>query len=425
MKRFLFIALLLLAGCGALYVLGIGPFDQGTAKEQQTRRRNRSVSVRVGEVKLGTVEHRLSYVGSLTANALVTVAPKTAGRVEELLVSVGDFVREGQILARLEKDELIEQLREAQASLEVTEATLKGRMAELKNLRRRWDNAKTLIKKDLVARDEVNTLETQVLSAESQVELTKAQRIQMEARRDNARIRLAHSDVRSPFEGYVSKRFVDRGALVDSNTPLVEIVDINVVKVMVAVVESDYRKISPGQPATVMVDAYPGRRFEGKITRLSPVLDQETRTGEVEIELSNEHRALNPGMFARVEVLVDRRENVLLVPVAAQVRTEQGQGVFRVGEDDKADFVPAKNGLSQDGWVEVSGALKPGDRVVTLGSSLLRNGQRLTIIGEGGGSEQAKKAERRRRGGKDGSGRGGRKGGRRSRQRASNGTKGG
>ena len=83
------------------------------------------------------------------------------------------------------------------------------------------------------AREEVDNLETQVLSAESQVELTKAQLIQMEARRDNARIRLDHTEIRSPFTGYVSRRFVDRGALVSANTPLVEIVDGRVIRAKV------------------------------------------------------------------------------------------------------------------------------------------------------------------------------------------------
>jgi len=406
LKKFIFTLVLLLAAGGGLYFLGVGPFRQDDAKGQSPGRRggDRAVAVKVAKVRLADLEEKLSYVGSLTPNAAVTVAPKTAGRVEKLLVVVGDKVEEGQLLAQLEKNELTEDLREAEASQRVSQATLKGRQAELRNLRRRLDNAKLLVKKDLIAREEVDTLETQVLSAESQVELTKAQMMQMEARRDNARIRLEHTSVRSPFAGYVSRRFVDRGALVSASTPLVEIVDIGVVKVRIAVVEGDYRKVSAGQPVSINVDAYPGRVFEGQITRLAPVLDQDTRTGEVEIELINAKEELKPGMFARAAIVVERQKGVLVVPDAAPVKTVQGYTVFKLLRDEnKVQSVTVKPGLANNGWVEVGGDLKLGDWVVTLGSSLLRDGQSVRVAGD---EQTGDKGERkgRRRDGKKGKG---------------------
>ena len=314
MKR-VFTTLLLLSLAGAvLYYLGIGlgigPFDSGAAKGQPPQRRGgggRSVTVKTAAVRVADVEAKLSYVGSLAAKAAVTIAPKTSGRVATLLVTVGERVKERQLLARLDKQELAEELREAEASLRVAQATLKGREAELRNLKRRRDNVKVLARRDLVSREEVQNLETQVLSAESQVDLTKAQMLQMAARRDNARIRLAHAEIRSPFAGYVSRRWVDRGALVSPSTPLFEVVDIDRVKVGIDVVEGDYRKVSLGQPVAVKVDAYPDKRFDGTITRMSPVLDPRTRTGDVEIELDNSDGDLKPGMFARASIVVERK----------------------------------------------------------------------------------------------------------------------
>ncbi len=388
MKRIVLTIIAFLTVGALLYGLGIGPFNEGAAKGQQRgekRRRGKAVSVKVAKVRIGDVEEKLSYVGSLMPNASVQVAPKIAGRVEKLFVRVGDLVKEGQIVAQLEKDELVEGLKEAEASLKVYEATLKGKEAELSDIKRKLERSKILFEKDLIAREAVDTLETQVLSAVAQVELTKAQMAQMKARLVNSRIRLKHAEVISPFAGYVGKRFVDRGALVNSSSPLVMIVDLSRVKVIVSVVERDYRKITPGQLSSITVDAYPGRRFEGKVARVAPVLSQETRTGEVEIELPNPGAVLKPGMFARVEVGVQSRRGVLLVPEGAQVKTARGYGLFKVqGDGARVKLVAVKTGLSHKGWVEVEGPLKPGDQIVTLGSNLLRDGQRIRLVKRAG-----------------------------------------
>lgn len=395
---------LLSLAVGLLYFLGIGPFDGGDAEGQPAGRRggSRAVTVKTAAVRTADVESKLSYVGSLAARASVTIAPKTSGRAARLLVAVGDRVDEGQLLAHLGKEELAEELREAEASLRVAQANLKGREAELRNLRRRRQNVQVLARKDLVSREEAENIGTQVLSAESQVELAKAQLLQMEARRDNARIRLEHTEIRSPFAGYVSKRWVDRGALVSPSTPLFEVVDIDRVKVGVAVVEGDYRKVSLGQPVTVTVDAYPEKRFDGEITRMSPVLDPQTRAGEVEIELDNPDRALKPGMFARAVIVVERKRGVLVVPESAPVKTARGYGVFKLAaEGSRVKRVTVEPGLSADGWVEVTGDLETGDRVVTLGSSLLRDGQAVGVAGDGsraGSDRPQRQGEGRRRG---------------------------
>lgn len=384
MKKIVITVIALLTLGAFFYSLGIGPFKEELAKGQQRggrRRGGKTISVKVAKVKIGEVVEKLSFVGSLMANASVTVAPKIAGRVETLLVDVGDWVERGQLLARLEKDELAEDLKEAEASLNVYKATLKGKEAELSDLKRKLDRYKTLFEKNFIAREEVDTVETGALTAAAQVELTKAQVAQMKARLDNARIRLKYSEVISPFAGYVGKRFVDRGALVNSSSPLVMIVDLSRVKVNVPVVEKDYRKISIGQLSSITVDAYPRRRFEGKVARVAPLLNPETRTGEVEIELANPGAVLKPGMFARVEIVVQKRRGVLLVPEGAQVKTAKGYGLFKVqGNEPRAKLVAIKTGLSHKGWVEVEGPLKPGDQIVTLGSNLLRDGQRIRLV---------------------------------------------
>jgi RND family efflux transporter MFP subunit len=378
--------LAILVALGTLGYLGFVPFTKSEIKQQRGTDKLRPLTVKVTKVRVGDIEEKITAVGSVMANASVIVAPKMAGRIENILVEVGDRVNKGELVVRLDRRELEEEVREAQASLKVSQATLKGKEAELEDLRRKLKRAETLAGKNFISRQEVDTLESQVQSAMAEVELTKAQIAQMTARVDNARIRLAETRVPSPFAGYVGRRHVDPGAMVNPATPIVSIVDISRVKVVLPVVEKDYGKIRPGSPANLTVDAYPGREFSGKVARLSPVLNQDTRTAEVEVELPNPQELLKPGMFAKVEIVTEKRQNVLLVPDVALVKANKGHAVYRIAKGESVELVSVKPGVSDKGWVEVKGSLNPGDPIVTLGSSLLKDGQRVVVTATGGGA---------------------------------------
>lgn len=387
MKRWLLVLVLLAVFSGVLYGLGLPPFHkQATEETPLGRQRSRALAVSVGEVHLGAVVDNINAVGSLLASRSVSVAPKINGRVERVLVNVGDRVTKGQTLAQLDPREHDEEVKEAAAALKVSEATLKGKQAELQDIRRKLERAKLLFEKNFISRQELDTLEADRAEAAAQVELARAQIVEMKARLAKMKLQLEETRVEAPFSGYIEKRFVDPGALVNSGTPIARIVDIARVKVIVPVVEKDYPKISIGQVVVVAVDAYPGSRFQGRVVRLTPVLSQETRTGEVEIEVDNSTGLLKPGMFARVEIAIGKHREVLLVPEGALVKTAQGHGVFRVvtgrSKDPKAELIPVKIGTTRAGQAEIQGNLKAGDRVVTLGSSLLKDGQSIRITGE-------------------------------------------
>ncbi len=377
---------------GVLYGLGLGPFAK-PAKEASAPRRQggRTIAVEVGAVQRGVIEENISAVGSLTASRYVSVAPKISGRVERVLVQVGDQVSGGQLLAQLDSRELQEEVKEAEASLKVSEATLKGKDAELLDLRRKFERTRRLFEKNFISRQELDTSESERISAAAEVELTRALIVQMRARLANVKLQLSETQLKAPFSAYVEKRLLDPGAMVKDGTPIVSLVDIGRVKVIIPVVEQNYPRIAVGQEARVALDAYPGRQFRGKVVRLTPVLSQETRTGEVEIEVDNSDGLLKPGMFARVELAISQRRDVLLVPAGALIKTPSGHGVYRVNrgksKNPRAELVAVQVGSSQDGKMEIRGALKAGDQVVTLGGSLLNDGQRVRISEDQGAGQ--------------------------------------
>ncbi|MDH3446169.1 MAG: efflux RND transporter periplasmic adaptor subunit, partial [Deltaproteobacteria bacterium] len=331
MRRIILPLVLLLIFSGMLYGLGLPPFRKSEAVNSQPRREGaRAQAVELGEVRRGTVNENIGAVGSLTASRYVSLAPKISGRVERVLVHVGDRVKVGQLIAQLDPRELEEQFKEAEASLKVSEATLKGKQAELQDLKRKLERAKRLYEKKFIARQELDTLDSEMVAAAAQVELTRAQIVQMKARLANAKLQLSETRLTAPFSAYVEKRLVDPGAMVNAGTPIASLVDIDRVKVVIPIVETDYPRITVGQDAAVTLDAYPSRGFKGKVLRVTPVLSQETRTGEVEIEVDNSSGRLKPGMFARVEIAVNQRRDALLVPEGSLVKTPFGHGVFRV-----------------------------------------------------------------------------------------------
>ncbi len=395
MSRIILPLALCLVFSGVLYGLGLPPFRKTDTQSSQPRTdRVRALAVEVGEVRRGTIEENISAVGSLTARRYVSLAPKVGGRVERVLVHVGDRVTGGQLVAQIDPRELQEDVKEAEASLKVSEATLKGKQAELQDLKRKVERAKRLYEKKFIARQELDTLDSEMVAAAAQVELTRAQIVQMKARLANARLQLSETRLTAPFSGYVEKRLVDPGAMVNAGTPIASLVDIARVRVVIPIVETDYPRISVGQDAAVTLDAYPNREFKGKVLRVTPVLSQETRTGEVEIEVDNSSGRLKPGMFARVQIVVNQRRDVLLVPEGALVKTPAGHGVFRVpavrSKNPKVELVAVELGASRAGQAEIRGELEAGDKVVTLGGSLLKDGQSVRIGGPKAGGKKRK-----------------------------------
>ena len=393
LRRLIVPLVLCLAFFGVLYGLGVSPFRRPvTESGQPTGKTPRALAVEVGAVRRGAVEEKIRAVGSLTANRSVSLAPKISGRVERVLVHVGDRVKNGQMIAQLDSREIEEQVKEAEASLKVFEATLKGKQAELSDLNRKLERARHLYESKFISRQELDTLDSERTAAAAQVELARAQIVQMKARLAHDKLQRSASQLKAPFSGYIEKRLVDPGAMVNEGTPIAGLVDIDRVKVIIPIVEKDYPRISIGQEAAVAFDAYPGRKFRGKVARLTPVLNQETRTGEVEIEVDNSDGQLKPGMFARVEIVVNHRRDVLFVPAGALVKTSAGHGVFRVvpgrSKNPKVELLPVELGATRDGRAEIRGALKAGNQVVTLGSSLLKDGQIIRIGGSTAGPQK-------------------------------------
>lgn len=374
------VALLLLLGLVALFAIRL----REARRQQGELRRPAGEQVPLVEVdraKRVPVREQLSLIGALKPEAQVEVSFKISGKLGAVYYDVGDRVRRGALLARLEDEEQRQGVRQAEAALEVAQAQLKQRQAEVENLERQFSRAQELHEHNLIPRQELDDLETRLRSARAQLELAMAQVAQSEAGLAQWRIQLEHTRLLAPMAGFVARRYLDPGAIVNPQSPIFSLVDLSKMKILVNVVEGHLSKIKPGLPAQIAVDAYPQRSFVGKVARISPVLDPATRTAEVEIELPNTELLLRGEMTARVELALSGERQALVLPREALVQRGQQKGVY-VLESETVRFHPVETGVVQGGNIEVIG-IGEQENLVVRGANLLRDGSRVRIAPRG------------------------------------------
>ncbi len=364
------------------------------------------------------VAEHVVVVGNLIGAATVQAVPRVNGRLQSVNVKLGDPVRRGQLIAKIEDREIQEQVRQAEASHDVARATIRQRDADLTLARTNLERNKNLLDRQLLPQQTYDDTEARHQAALAQLDLAKAQFEQAKARLEELRINLANTNILSPVDGFVGKRFLDPGASVGPNAPVASVVDIRSVRLVANLVEKDTKRVVVGTPAEVGVDAFPGETFSGKVSRVAPVFDPATRTAEMEIEVANPGFRLKPGMYARVQLTVGTKADALTVPRNAVVVDGEGkQGVFVAvagagrqgggpggsrgqgggsrGQNAQqrpsattgspsteppaltAKFIPVETGIRDEDRIEIRSGLDDGARVITTGAGALKDGDRI------------------------------------------------
>ena len=347
--------------------------------------------VEFATVKRAAVSEQIVVVGNLIGEATVEVVPRVNGRLQVVNVKLGDSVSKGQIIARVEDREIQEQVRQAEASYQVSQASIRQREADLKLAKTNLDRSRSLFERQLLPQQTFDDTEARYQAALAQVDLAKAQFEQAKARLDELKITLSNTIIVSPVDGFVGKRFLDPGAFASTNVPVVSVVDISRVRMVANLVERDVRRVPTGTGANVEVDAFPGEKFRGRVSRIAPIFDPATRTAEIEIEVPNAGFRLKPGMYARVQLTVDQRADALTVPRSALVAVDGKNGVFVAVKPEGAQpaargnessgmtarFLPVETGIRDGEAIEITSGLRDGAEVITTGAGGLKDGDRI------------------------------------------------
>jgi membrane fusion protein (multidrug efflux system) len=340
----------------------------------------------MARVSRGKIALSISVVGNLIGEATVDVVPKAGGRLQTINIKLGDRVRRGQVIAKIEDREIVEQVNQAEASHKVSEANVRRSEADLSLALTNVERARNLYGRQLLPKQQLDDAEARHTSAVAALDLARAQVAQSEARLQELRINLSNTSVVSPVDGFVARRNVDPGAWVSQQAGVASIVDISSLRLVANVVEKDLRAVNPGDPAIVEVDAYPGEKFNGRIARVSPILDPATRTAPLEVEIPNPQFRLKPGMYAKIALEVDSRNNTLIIPKIALVDSEGKRGIYQPNAESRAEFKPVTVGLEDNEIAEVLEGLREGDMVISTGAGALRRNDQIVIAGGDGQS---------------------------------------
>jgi len=340
------------------------------------------VAVEIDSVRYGPIQDIRRLTGSVFPQYQYVISPKVSGRVVDLRVRIGDRVRAGQIIGKIDDAEYQQAVIEAEANLKIAQSSFIEAGIQFELAREEKDRVETLLEKGISSPSELDAAVSNYSAQESRLDLAKAQVEQREASLEAARIRFGYTRLSASKPGLIGQRFVDEGALLAPNAAVVSVVGIDSVIVRVSVTERDYGFIQQGQHAEVAVDAYPDRQFAGDVARIAPLLEETSRVAQLEVEIENDEQLLKPGMFARVDIRIAARDSTQIVPTQALARRNTEIGVFTIASDEPvARYLPVEVGISTPAWTEILSPSLKGP-VITLGQHLIEDGSPILIPSE-------------------------------------------
>jgi len=281
------------------------------------------IKFRTEKVVRGDITSTVSASGTVNAVTTVLVGTQVSGSVKEIFVDFNSAVKKNQVIAQIDPATFEAQVEQARAGLLLAKANLEKSEASLADAQRSLNRAKELFLKNLIARSDLDTAETNFLTAKAQVTASKAQVAQSDATLKTAETNMRYTKIISPVDGIVVSRNVDVGQTVAASfqTPTLFTIaqDLTKMQINTNVDEADIGKIKTDMEVDFTVDAYPETTFRGKVfqVRNAPISVQNVVTYDVVVKVSNPELKLKPGMTANVSVITSTHSNVLKVPKAA------------------------------------------------------------------------------------------------------------
>lgn len=313
-----------------------------------------AVPVEVSSVQRRSISSFIETNGGLEAENEVDIVARVAAPVIDLQVEEGMEVRQGQILARLDDSEI-------KSQAEISRVNLKE--AELSS-----ERAKKLRDSQLVSPEEFEQAQTRLETARAQYE--------------SDRIQLSYTEIRAPFAGLIISRYIDQAQQVNPGNPLFRISDFEPLLCPIQIPERDLPKLRLGQRAYLTFEAWPDERFTAEVLRIRPVVDAATGTVRVTLDVNAQGR-LRPGMFARVYVETETRDNTLVIPKAALSLESIGDTVY-IAAGDVAARRSVTLGFREGDRVEVLDGVIEGEQVIVVGQDGLSEGTPINVLAADG-----------------------------------------
>lgn len=314
-----------------------------TSEKKQEVKVDEKPLVRLETVKTQEVEQIQEFTATVEANVVNNIAPSMSLRINDILVEVGDHVRKGQVLAQMDKANLLQS------------------QTQLENIQLEYDRAFELYKVGGASKQSLDAQKTQLDVAKTAYENLK----------ENTRLV-------SPIDGIVTARNYDSGDMIGGE-PVVTIEQMSPVKLLVNVSESFYTRVKKGMDVNVKVEVYGDEIFHGKVSLIYPTVDPQTRSFPVEIKLPNKDLKVRPGMFARVTMNFGTQNHVVAPDLSIIKQAGSGDRYIYVYKNGKVSYNKVLLGRRMDDKYEIISGVSDGDQVVVAGQSRLTNGAEVSV----------------------------------------------
>lgn len=348
-------------------------------KDEDPNAASKALPVTIASVVQHEFADEISAVGTLKAREMSPLSPKVAGTVSQVMVDIGDRVKAGDVVIKLDKTNFDLGVKQARAALAAAEAAVPQAEAHFEQAEKEYRRAIELLKEKVIPQSRFDASEAAFKSAKEAVFYARAQRDQAKAALETALEHLKDADIRSPIGGAVVERNVEIGQAVAPGGRLLLIVDQTSLNLDVDLPEADIGRIVVGTVALITTDAFPGHEYSGKVTVINPLVDRKTRTFRMRIEVPNPSGKLVDGMYARVKLSAEKRRSLAVPREALQRLPGSGTYYVFVVEGNKAHKRTVEIRAMDDQFAEVMGGLVENDKVVTSGAGRLQSGMEVSV----------------------------------------------
>lgn len=397
-------AIALILSVGFTTLTGCGGSSKNTSKEDV-----QSKNVKVITAKKSNITIENEFAGEIKPSDEAGVISKTPGKVKEVLVKVGDFVKEGDLLFTLDSDDVKAQLSQAQSGLAVTKTSLDKTLlqlqAEYDQAKLNLDDETSSFSRNKVLFDNGGLSKKEMDSSNTRLDLAKqrfdsaeknirlfrndggmkstsiaqSQLEQSAASVELINSQLSNLNVRAPISGVVSIKNINVGEGVSSAAPAIVISNTAELNAEMNIPEGLINKFIKGQKLTITVQSLDDKTFDGEVSIIYPSMDTATRSYKVKIKLMGKSEEVKPGMFAKIKLVVERKDDVVTIPSQAVFTENRVQYVYMV-KDNKVVKTSIKIGLSNDTVVEVTQGLNENDNLIIEGQSFLSDGEKINVL---------------------------------------------
>lgn len=373
-KKLSLIVVILLLSIGVL--VGCGSDNKDTEGNSVKKEENYT-PVNVEDVKKKTLFNVSTFSGKIKADKEVMILPKIVGKVESIKGEVGDKVNKGDILFTLEKDDIQKKVKQAKVAYEGAKANFELTKEKIDNAQKNFQRTKELYEQGAATKAQYE--QAKIAASNNSLEAAKTQVEQAKVTYQQALDAIDNTNISSPISGVISMVNIEEGEFATNTQPSMTIVNANKVYVEINVTEDIINEIYKGMEVNIDIPSVPLKDVTGKINTVSPSVNQRTQLYPVKIYVDNENGKIKPGMFSKVDIKTNVREDVISVKSEAVVKDE-GEDIIYIVEENRAVRRKVKTGLDTGEYIEIVEGVNEGEKVIVKGQNYTDEGEKVKII---------------------------------------------